>query len=490
MPNLTQSLRNQKKSTQPREVVVSGNLGVKLSGVEIVQVPGRPGFVYVRLMSSDSELIQAYNGVVSPTYDLPVLIIWDVNKYRIKGRDILRYQDWGEAPYLPLHGSTHSFDKTGQSGGDMVWVKSEQFYPFATIPSGTAGAENITILPYTYLWNGAWKYGGNTGTPSLTSLRPTTAGKVKLMLLCIKGSTSNPHFITGSEVDDSLSNFDLVQYYPTVNSAEDIPLAVVRLETGTTSIGWDDLYDVRQYFGGSNSTGTSSSSSPDITYNTVVIGAAGPGADPPGVGAGPYQITENGQDNVWKVTTTDTPPNGAYIKLPAASESNRIHTIYYKDTAPAKYIEVYLSTNVRLIAGKPGCTLRCISDGTTWRVISDPPIAREGQNIVLGGPTPSPTTSKLVFSNGFLYAYEKWDDCFAISSDGTLTGSKDVFRAGWDDGYNNKIAELGDIANEDHGKYIRVDASGLRIVGGLPTGTAGLSAGQLWNDGGVVKIVT
>jgi hypothetical protein len=263
MAELTSSFRNLKKKTEPRLVLLSGNLGIKLGGQELVDVPGRAGWVFVRLLNNNSELIQAYNGVVSPIYNLPIQVKRNKDRYEIYGRDTLRYQNWGATPYLPIHGNQHSFNGPGGGGGDVVWVHQEQFYPLAPTPTGTSGGGGLVIAPYVYNWFGDWRYAGNTGTANVALAHPTDPTKAKLLLLAINGATSNPHFITGSvEVSASITGTaELVPYFPSdwYNPLVDIPLAVIRITSGTSSIGWDEIYDVRQFYGReiSGSTGTS-----------------------------------------------------------------------------------------------------------------------------------------------------------------------------------------------------------------------------------------
>lgn len=123
-----------------------GFLGYILNGKKIVEVPSRPGFVFVRVRGSESELIQAYNDKVAPVYDLPVVIVRDETdrtRYKIVGLDSGMYGDWGSeggGAYIPRHGHTHSFIPEESGGGDTVFVYGRQFMPLAAIPSGTSGA--------------------------------------------------------------------------------------------------------------------------------------------------------------------------------------------------------------------------------------------------------------------------------------------------------------------------------------------------------------
>jgi hypothetical protein len=62
---------------EDRPLIFSGALGVTTNAENQVEVPGRPGFVWVRLRNQLNELIQAFNEDVSPVFDLPVRVEYD-----------------------------------------------------------------------------------------------------------------------------------------------------------------------------------------------------------------------------------------------------------------------------------------------------------------------------------------------------------------------------------------------------------------------------
>jgi hypothetical protein len=223
-----------------------------------VLVPNREPFVYVRLRSNPSEVIEAYNDKISPSYKLPVLLKRENNRYIVFSRDDNRYQNWeDENPFLPRHGDTHSFDKDGGNvGSDPVFVYPYQFMPSLVSPFGSAGAENLYIFPTTIHYNGDWKYVGNTGTASLVQYNPTSGSCI--LLISLDGLTGNPNVQTtvGTYIPISATGTaDIVSYLPS-GEPRYLPLTAVRLVSGTTSIGWNNLYDVRQFLS-STPTGTS-----------------------------------------------------------------------------------------------------------------------------------------------------------------------------------------------------------------------------------------
>jgi hypothetical protein len=217
---------------------IPGSLGISPT---LINVPGRGAFCYVRLFGDLNELVEAYNAVVSPTYDLPVEVVYDGTKYVVVGRDINRYTNWGSSPYIPNHGWQHSW-----GSGDVTWIYSEQFIPLRAFPSGTS--DKLFISPYVYNWNGAWKYGGNVYSPSMSSYLPADNTKQSIVLLYIDGSTTTPTWLLGTEAPLYTHINDLVPYLPNFDMGGGIPLAMVRIPSGTTQVGWNNVYDLRQYF--------------------------------------------------------------------------------------------------------------------------------------------------------------------------------------------------------------------------------------------------
>jgi len=230
--------------------ILFGELGIPLGGKQVVEVVTRNGFVYVRLRSNTSEIIQAFNDKVSPAYGLPVLVVREGNRYVIKGRDTERYSDWGnDSPYLPRHGNAHSFNPDGSGGGDMVWVYGQQIMPALTFPSGSYGADNVLIASYPLKnLNGDWMYIGNTGTPSLTQYNPVSGSA--LILISIDTNTGNPYLqaTTGTYIPESITSIQgLMPYLPDNNSPQYMPDSFVRLGSGTSVIDWGNIYDIRQF---------------------------------------------------------------------------------------------------------------------------------------------------------------------------------------------------------------------------------------------------
>ena len=247
--NLTRSIRELNKQKSDKINLVSGILGIALDGVNTVEVPSRAGYVFVRLRGNMSELIQAYNGAVSPIFDLPVLVTYQNNRYAVYGRDTERYNDWGQSAYLPPHGDQHSFAPDLGLGGDIAWIYSRQFVPLSSVPSGSSGAGNVIVNSHVFLdpTDATWKYIGDEGTPDLLGSKPT-GSSARLMLLCWDVVAQDPIFLTGTFFANSLTGTQqIIPYIPSLANNRLIPISAIRLVSGTDVIGWENIYDLRQF---------------------------------------------------------------------------------------------------------------------------------------------------------------------------------------------------------------------------------------------------
>lgn len=248
--NLIKALKTQKSKTQQTIQEIYGTLGIPLNGQKLVDVPERSNYVYVRLRDNQNEVVQAFNNTVATSYDLPVIVHREGNRYTVIGLNASRYQNtWNVvAPYLPNHGNSHSFSDSG--GGDVSWMFSRQFMPALVYPSSVFSGTNLQVAGYTLYNQGVWKYVGNTGTPSPLPYLPT--GSSIMALLYMDALTGNPGWIVGSGSYFSsiiTGSASVIPYIPALTDASrQIPLAGVRLTPMSTgSISWDNIYDARQW---------------------------------------------------------------------------------------------------------------------------------------------------------------------------------------------------------------------------------------------------
>jgi len=232
-----------------RDNFISGILGFTINGIEVVEVAGRTGYVWVRLHNNLSELVQAYNDKVSPVYSLPVLVVrdeTDQTRYKIYNRDTGQYQNWqSNSAYTPVHGNQHSFNPLGGGGGDVTWVFDRQIMPLMVYPSGSSGAGMVMIAEDLIWHNSLWMAVGGTGTGDLLTYKPGTGSMGSLLLISLDGN-GNPKITEGDGFLASVTGGAALLPYLPNPTANDIPLAMVRLVSGTSTILWDNIYDLRK----------------------------------------------------------------------------------------------------------------------------------------------------------------------------------------------------------------------------------------------------
>ena len=246
---LTKALRDQKQQNKQRELEIYGSLGIPLGGQKLIEVPGRNSYVYVRLRDNQNEVIQAFNNKVATSYGLPVIVHREGPRYIVDGVNTLRYNNNlnNFAAYLPKHGQAHSFFPGG--GGDVVWVYSRQMMPLLVYPSPSNTGTNVSVYGQPLIINNQWQYVGNTGTDSLLTYIPTGSDSV-MGLIYLDAITGNPGILINSGTPfagNITGTGDVMPYIPVPNVATQIPLAAVKINTGTTIIGWNNLYDMREW---------------------------------------------------------------------------------------------------------------------------------------------------------------------------------------------------------------------------------------------------
>ena len=260
-------LTKQVKSLETRKpdelMEVPASLGLTIGGLRLVEIPNRPGYVYARIRDQLSEVVNVYNDQVSPIYDLPVIIVrhrTDMNRWRVKGRDLGRYSAWGSTAYLPNHGGQHSFDPTA-AGGDIVWTYAQQIMPLAATPSGSSGAMNLIVKDFTYYRGNAWNYFPDTATASFVSYKPT--GSNAAMVLLYLDTSDTLAYLKGTEFAITTGTANVIPNLPDQPADCFVPIAGIYLLSGTSALTWDNIYEARPFFTASV-TGSTGGTSADI----------------------------------------------------------------------------------------------------------------------------------------------------------------------------------------------------------------------------------
>ena len=96
--------------------------------------------------------------------------------------------------------------------------------------------------------------------------------QARIVLVYLDRTSGNPGLLinSGSAVAANITGtHDLLQYLPDLPNDDYEPLSMVRLVSGTEAIGWENLYDVRQFFV-VQSTGTGGGDT-ILTANRIVV---------------------------------------------------------------------------------------------------------------------------------------------------------------------------------------------------------------------------
>lgn len=250
---LSETLDN--KLDSPEEVPAS--LGAYINGQKTISVNDQPDYVWVRIAGNTSQRAKAFNshaGGVASHWDLPIIITKDrINPdiWKVVGRDVRRYESWissasleSSSPYLPAHGSDHSFSAMAGTGNDPTWVFKRQFMPMLPHPAPT-GTMGIKIGSDFYYYGGRYRWFASTGTVDFTAQLPTGAANGRFITIYIDGETGNPAYLTGTEINTIYPPIDPGEFIPIPSSLQGVPLAAVFLLTGTSRIGWGEIYDLR-----------------------------------------------------------------------------------------------------------------------------------------------------------------------------------------------------------------------------------------------------
>ena len=225
-----------------------GTLGSVTTGA--VQVPGRPGYVYVTLGSG--AITQAYNTRVPLTLNLPVVIGIDpiqADKAQLSVLSARALPRAGSTPenFINVSGHHASHEYFNVNGGqDVVYVQLRQIMPLRPTP---LGGWNLYINPDLQIVNGTWQTVGGSiyylGNRAVTTYTSGSAGDERMMLISLDLTSGSVVFTNGILKAISTSTMADVPVTPPGN----IPICAIRFWTGQTdiieSVTQTDLADLR-----------------------------------------------------------------------------------------------------------------------------------------------------------------------------------------------------------------------------------------------------
>lgn len=242
---------------QDRQQYIGGLLGTYVNGVATVRVANQPGYVYVRLNGSYSEVITAVNGVVTETYNLKVIVTIPPENpsiYIIKAIDLNQYGSLGTSggaagsnSNLPHHGDTHSFG----IGVDPTFIYKRQIMqPMSAHPTNPI-SNHAYVEPDFYIWQNQVKYFYGANTVDLTTAKPPSGNYGRYLTIYLDGVTNSLAYLTGTDF--------IIWPFPATGSLNTIiaplisigiPLAAVILTSGSVSFDWPSFKDIRNFLDG------------------------------------------------------------------------------------------------------------------------------------------------------------------------------------------------------------------------------------------------
>ena len=215
-----------------------------------VEVPYRPGYVYTR-NTDGSPLGQALNQTVQNRANLPIVVGYTVlnpnllqvlgQREAYPGTDL--YQTFLQG--VQTHHETHEFDNPA-GGGDVVWLRQQQFVPFLVAPTDPAGMTLAVRSGVYYRPPSGLKWFDATTTVDLTSYLPAS-GNMVYLLISMNVADGALTYTKGTEYGE-YTELELDDGAPAIPGGH-FPLVLVRLLSTTTSIGWDELNEIRRVVG-------------------------------------------------------------------------------------------------------------------------------------------------------------------------------------------------------------------------------------------------
>jgi hypothetical protein len=230
--------------------VQRGKLGILDSGGSpIVDVPGRPNHVYVRITRGTEETpAEALNITVPNKYGLAVWVgkTIDGNRAIIGIDQTTVAQQYDNAPSLnvPAHGATH-----WHLGTDPILVSPLQVNHFRTYPTSPLSL-SVGVSDYLYFYDGEWLAHEDTTLDLTTKVPAATVTTQRIIVVGLdKGSNTlttvdgEARFVTAADRNAVPFGIEDVRSLLAEAAPEDFePSAAVRLYGGQTEIRQVDIF--------------------------------------------------------------------------------------------------------------------------------------------------------------------------------------------------------------------------------------------------------
>jgi len=239
---IRRSRRDSRKADRPerllcRQTRVDGRL----------DVPSRPGFVWVREIDPDGHTspFHAFNIKVAKRADLDIWVErnesgWEVVEiYTAQLRNLPNYR--GD-PYLPDHARSHEWPD-GAPANDAVNVFSRALVMLRAYP-GEAGGLTVSVAPLEYVFDRADVVFGGEHNIDISPHQPA-AGSALFVGIYLDTATNAIATVAGAAVQDAPVLIPPKPVFP--NGAKSSARA--RLDGDQTEVTEADFYDARKWLG-------------------------------------------------------------------------------------------------------------------------------------------------------------------------------------------------------------------------------------------------
>lgn len=219
---------------------------VDIEGTGSPEVANRPGYVYYRRAEDEDMYGVCQNRRVPNRVNMPVFVGYDIHQPNLL--QVLSIRNvWGGTgqtlpPDIAPHHETHELNNDN-GGDDVVWVNQQQIINLLCLP---AVPEDMTVVvnPGQYGHKDGFAYYTGATTADLSSYKPSSPTQGKFVALSVDVETNALQYTEGDTFGIISTPANIWQYIPEMPDGS-VPVAAILLVSTTTSLGWDQIYDIR-----------------------------------------------------------------------------------------------------------------------------------------------------------------------------------------------------------------------------------------------------
>jgi len=239
---LRRAVKGLVRQFQPKIVHTRAVMG---DGFGNVDVPGRPGYVNVRIAGDANQVAQVFAKSWSSAHGTPIIIgetpqqAGLMQVLDIDWGSFIQQRGWGYSgtSYLPKHGFTHRW-----GNDDTVYVEGSQFLPLSMQETIPPSMQAFIYQGYYPTDSGPHRWGGGY-TPDLTYMMPTGVIQSRFMSFYFDPATTLLCAVTGTVL--GYIGMPWWTFAPATPSGS-VPIGAVELwGAGMSAIRFNHIHDIR-----------------------------------------------------------------------------------------------------------------------------------------------------------------------------------------------------------------------------------------------------